>query len=281
MRARHRLSKLLLRRELYFPGPGKPWSQQHREWLDRLRFEDRASEVVFSDYLEAQDLLLTRRDRLERELAGLAEASPWAVTIGNLRALRGIDTLSAAGLCAEVGEFERFEPEQLASYLGLVPSEESSGPERRQGQITKAGSKHARRLLVEAAWHYRHRPYVSEKLRRRQRGWRARRRGRSAAVRAAVGLLLPIRAPCRSPGKPSGGSAAAGATWPAGAANARPRSRSRSPASSRPSAGRWRRSPETKPIHGCRGAHGKAVRATDEALDGAMGSCLSGGGARS
>jgi transposase len=185
MRARHRLSKLLLRRELYYPRSGNAWTQHHREWLDSLRFEDRASAVVFSDYLEAQDLLLNRRDRLERELGELAADSPWATQIANLRALRGIDTLSATGLCAEVAEFARFEPEQLASYLGLVPAEDSSGPERRQGSITKAGSKHARRLLVEAAWHYRHGPHVSEKLRRRQRGcdpravqiaWRAQRR---------------------------------------------------------------------------------------------------------
>jgi transposase len=169
MRARHRLSKLLLRRELYYPGRGNAWTQRHREWLDSLRFKDRASEVVFTDYLEAQDLLLARRDRLERELAELAAESPWAPQIANLRALRGIDTLSATGLCAEIADFERFAPEGLASYLGLVPCEDSSGEQRRQGAITKAGSKHARRLLVEAAWHYRHRPYVSEKLRRRQR----------------------------------------------------------------------------------------------------------------
>jgi len=169
MRARHRLSKLLLRRELYFPGPGNAWTQRHREWLDRLRFDDRASQVVFTDYLEAQDLLLTRRDRLERELAALAAGSPWAEQIQNLRALRGIDTLSATGLCAEIANLHRFRPEELASYLGLVPSEDSTGEQRRRGQITKAGSKHARRLLVEAAWHYRHRPHVSEKLRRRQR----------------------------------------------------------------------------------------------------------------
>jgi transposase len=185
MRARHRLSKLLLRRELYYPGSGNAWTGRHREWLDSLRFADQASQVVFSDYLEAQDLLLTRRDRLERELEALASESPWAPTIANLRALRGIDTLSAIGLCAEIGEFGRFDPEQLASYLGLVPSEKTTGEQRRQGSITKAGSKHARRLLVEAAWHYRHRPYVSEKLRRRQRrcdpravqiAWQAQRR---------------------------------------------------------------------------------------------------------
>ena len=184
MRSRHRLSKFLLRREIYYPN-GKAWSKLHRRWLGGLRFDDRASEVVFADYLEAQDILCARRDRLERELAELVPDTPWARTIARLRCLRGIDTLSAAGLCAEIGDFGRFGPEQLASYLGLVPCEDSSGPERRLGQITKAGSKHARRLLVEAAWHYRHHPFVSESLRRRQSGcdpraieigWRAQRR---------------------------------------------------------------------------------------------------------
>jgi transposase len=184
MRARHRLSKLLLRREIYY-SRGRAWTKLHRRWLEELSFADRASEVVFADYLAAQDILVSRRDRLERELAELVPDTPWAETIARLRCLRGIDTLSATGVCAEIGDFARFEPEQLASYLGLVPSEDSSGPERRLGQITKAGSKHARRLLVEAAWHYRHRPYVSEQLRRRQAGcdpraveiaWRAQRR---------------------------------------------------------------------------------------------------------
>lgn len=186
MRCRHRISKFCLRRELYQPGPGKAWTVRHRDWLRSLRFDDRVSEVCFSDYLEAHDLLLARRDRLERELAELVPDSPWADTIGRLRCLRGIDTLSAVGLCAEVSDFERFAtPEPLASYLGLVPSEDSSGERRRQGQITKAGSKHARRLLVEAAWKYRHPPRVGSELRRRQQGqpawvidcaWRAQRR---------------------------------------------------------------------------------------------------------
>jgi len=100
--------------------------------------------------------------------------------------LRGIDTLSAAGLCAEIGDFGRFgHPEQVMSYLGVVPSEHSSGAQRRLGPITKSGSQHARRLLVEAAWHYRRPPGVSTNLRRRQQGadpkvvalsWKAQRR---------------------------------------------------------------------------------------------------------
>lgn len=185
MRARHRISKLLLRRERYFPGPGRAWTGRHRDWLCSLSFDDRATQLTLSDYLHAHDVLIARRERIEAELYELALASPYAKTVRHLRCLKGIDTLSAVGLCCEVLDFERFRAKQLSAFLGLVPAEDSTGQERRQGSITKAGSKHARRLLVEAAWHYRHRPYVSEKLRRRQEGcdpravdiaWRAQRR---------------------------------------------------------------------------------------------------------
>jgi len=110
-----------------------------------------------------------RRDALETTIAELVPGSPWEQTVARLRCLRGIDTLSAVGLCAEVGEFERFQKAgQLMSYLGLVPSEDTSGGKRRQGSITKTGSRHARRLLVEAAWHYRRAPAKGQTLQRRQ-----------------------------------------------------------------------------------------------------------------
>ncbi len=96
---------------------------------------------------------------------------PWQVGVGRLRCLRGIDTLTAAGLCAEIGDFERFaRAEQLMSYIGLVPSESTTGQQRRLGAITKTGSGHARRLLVEAAWHYRARPRIGKGLAARQDG---------------------------------------------------------------------------------------------------------------
>ena len=186
MRARHRLGKFLLRREIYFPGRAGAWTHEHRRWLTRLSFSDRASQLTFEDYLHAHDVLLARRDRLDAELAVIAETSMWSDTIARLRCLRGVNTLTALGLCAEVGDFSRFEhPDPLAAYLGLVPSEHSSGDKRQQGAITKAGSTHARRLLIEAAYHYRHHPAVGMTLERRQRGqhaaiidlaWRAQRR---------------------------------------------------------------------------------------------------------
>ena len=116
-------------------------------------------------------MLLARRERLDRLIAEQARDEQWAALVGRLRCMRGIDTLTAVGLIAEIGDFSAFKhPKQLASFLGLVPSEQSSGERRRQGSITKAGSSHARRLLIEAAWHYRRRPAVSLTLRRRQDG---------------------------------------------------------------------------------------------------------------
>jgi transposase len=185
-RARQRLSHFLRRRGLCFTGPGKNWTHAHRAWLRGLKFVDRASEVTFADYLAAVEAICQRRDTVDAALEELAPQSPWAQTIARLRCFRGIDTLAAVGLCAEIGDFERFaHPRQLAAFLGLVPSERTSDEKRRQGAITKAGPKHSRRLLVEAAKHCWRPPRISEELRRRQSGqdprvcqvaWRAQRR---------------------------------------------------------------------------------------------------------
>ena len=119
----------------------------------------------FLDARGAIDGLVHRREQLEREIIALLPGSPWSVQTARLRCMRGLDTLSAVGLCAEVGDFAGFrKPAQLMSYVGLVPSETSTGQQRRLGSITKTGSKHARRLLVEAAWHYRKRPRIGTTL---------------------------------------------------------------------------------------------------------------------
>lgn len=171
MRARHRLGKFCLRRGLRYPGPGKSWTRRHRDWLAKLEFSDEASQVTFADYLAAVDALSQRRSAAESAIERLWPESPHAATIARLRAFRGIDTLTAAGLCAEVGDFERFaRPKLLAGHLGITPSERTSDEKRRQGAITKAGSKHARRLLVEAAHHYARSPAIGKGLRRRQEG---------------------------------------------------------------------------------------------------------------
>ena len=135
MRARHRLGKFLLRREIYYEGPGRAWSRRHRAWLASLRFADRASQLTMADYLHAHDVLLARRDRVEDELSKLATGSPCAQAIGRLRCLRGIDTLSAFGLCAEIGEWCRFDhPDQLSAYLGIVPSEHTTSSSAARGR---------------------------------------------------------------------------------------------------------------------------------------------------
>ena len=171
MRARHRLSKLLLRHDVRYEESGSAWSNRHREWLARVDLGDRGAQVTLLDYVGAIDTLLVRRASLEATIAELVPDTPWAEPVARLRCMRGIDTLSAVGLCSEVGDFDRFERAgQPMSYLGLVPSEHSSGQQRRQGAITKSGSRHGRRLLVEAAWHYRRPPGRSSALKRRQVG---------------------------------------------------------------------------------------------------------------
>jgi transposase len=169
MRARHRTSKLLLRHDVRFDGTASAWTTHHRAWLSKIELGEVGAQVTLLDYLGAIDALLVRRDALESSIGELVPSSPWAQSIARLRCLRGIDTLSAVGLCAEIGDWERFpRPGQLMSYLGLVPSEHSSGETRHQGTITKSGSGHGRRLLVEASWHYRRAPAKSHALKRRQ-----------------------------------------------------------------------------------------------------------------
>jgi transposase len=185
MRARQRLSKLLLRHDIVYDDTHSTWTQAHRAWL-RAQDLGGGAQATLLDYLGGVDTLELRRDTLERTITELVPGSPYAQTVARLRCLRGIDTLSAVGLAAEVGDFTRFDrPGRLMSYIGLVPSESSSGETRRQGKITKTGSKHARRLLVEASWHYRKTPARGVTLQRRQDGqpahivaisWKAQRR---------------------------------------------------------------------------------------------------------
>jgi transposase len=171
MRARHRMSKLLLRHDVRYDGTGAAWTTHHRRWLGAVDLGDRGAQITLRDYLGAIDALLVRRATLEAAIDELVPASPWADAIGRLRCLRGIDTLSAVGLCAEIGDWARFpKAGHVMSYLGLVPSEDSTGQTRRQGAITKTGSGHGRRLLVEAAWHYRRAPAKGQALKRRQAG---------------------------------------------------------------------------------------------------------------
>ena len=168
MRCRHRLSKLLLRHGIRFDD-GAAWTQRHRDWLSTVTLDWPAAQATLLDAQGAIDALAHRRDTVEREIIAMIPDSPWAVQVGRLRCLRGVDTLTAVGLCSEIGDFERFaKAEQLMNYIGLVPCENTTGQQRRLGSITKTGSRHARRLLVEAAWHYRKRPAIGKTLSDRQ-----------------------------------------------------------------------------------------------------------------
>ena len=117
------------------------------------------------------DLVDARIEQLERAIRETADQEPWRELVARLRCLRGIDTLTALALVTEIGDFGRFRSAaEFMAFVGLVPSEHSSGEQRRQGSITKVGNSHVRRLLVEAAWHARRQPKVGYKLARRQRG---------------------------------------------------------------------------------------------------------------
>lgn len=139
--------------------------------MERQCFEQAASELAYLDALAAVDGLAARKGALDERLSRLAVEGEWWPTVARLRSFRGIDTLSALVLCLEIGDFARFpRPARLAGWLGLVPSLDQSGESRRPGAITKAGSGYARRLLVEAAWHYLPQPSVGPALAERRSG---------------------------------------------------------------------------------------------------------------
>jgi transposase len=185
LRWRHRVLKLLTRHgRIYLAGQN--WSQAHWRWIREQRFELPPLQRAFEATLFALEQALARQAELDRELEALAEAAPYREPVGWLRCFRGIDTLSAMILLAEIVDFQRFRrPRELMAYLGLVPSEYSSGGTQRRGALTKAGNSHARRVLIEAAWHYRHRPTIGRSLASRSQGqpeeivghaWRAQQR---------------------------------------------------------------------------------------------------------
>jgi transposase len=177
MSARHRCSKLLLRHGIVYSG-GNAWTAEHERWLRGHRFTQSGLQIAFDEAFDAVLSTLARRDRLDAAIAELAAARPWEPVVTRLACVRGVATLTAFGLAVEIGDWQRFTGASIAAYLGLVPAEDSSGDRRAQGPITKAGNTHARRLLIEAAWHHR-RP-----LRAPAKPLRTRRAGASPAVRA-------------------------------------------------------------------------------------------------
>lgn len=171
-RARNRVQKFLLRRGITKPGKMREGSEGYRKWLAGVDFEHRAQAAVRDDLLAEVDHAARRVRSLETALDEAIVAAPedMKAVVTALQAMRGISKLTATTIVAEVGELSRFaHPRELMSYAGIVSSEASSGERTRRGSITKTGNAHLRRVIVEAAWHYRHRPRVIGALRQRQK----------------------------------------------------------------------------------------------------------------
>jgi transposase len=168
-RARQQLTGFLLRHGRV--RSGKNWTLAHRRWLSTLRFEHPAQQIVLQDYIDVVEDAEARRDRLTGQIEELLPAWSMAPVVEALQAMRGIALIVAVTLVAEVGDLARFaNPRQLMAYLGLVPSEHSSGDRVRRGAITKAGNGEARRVMIEAAWTYRMQARVSRTLLDRLQG---------------------------------------------------------------------------------------------------------------
>jgi transposase len=171
LRARHRLSKFLLRRGRRPPTAMNPWTQAHLTWVKTVHFEPAAQEATLLDYLHEVEHVADRLERLEHAIDEAVKTAPerMRAVIEALQALRGVALVSAVTIVAEVGELSRFaKPRQLMGYSGAVASEDSTGTRIRRGGITKTGNAHLRRVVIEAAWAYRYRPAVGATLRKRQ-----------------------------------------------------------------------------------------------------------------
>jgi hypothetical protein len=202
--ARHRVSKQLLRHGRIYRDGKSQWTKMHPAWIARQRLDDDLAHKALRQMLIHLDGLDRQLDALDRDLEQIARGERWAATVEILTRFKGISTRTALGLIAEIGDFHRFgHPRELCAWLGIVPSEYSSDQQRHRGHITKTGNHHARRLLVEAAWSYQHRP---------------------ADPTAAPN-------PTPAPGKPRSGCTAATSTSPPNAGSARPSRPSLSPAS--------------------------------------------------
>jgi transposase len=169
--ARNRLSKFLIRHGRMYQAGARNWTDRFWAWLRTQEFERECERVTFQHYTHQVEHLLERRADLDRRIEAIAQTDPFATRVAKLCCLRGIKTLSAMVLLAEIGDFRRFDsPRQLMAFVGLVPREYSSGGRERRGGITKTGNSHARRILVEAAWSYRHRPAMGPRAKKALEG---------------------------------------------------------------------------------------------------------------
>ena len=173
LRSRHYILKFLARRGLVY-REGQNWTGKHFAWLREIQRDavlETEDHKAFGEYLALLEYKLDRRDELDRQIEAVAVEPSYKEAVGRLCCLKGISTQAAMVLVTEIGDFRRFEhPGKLMAYVGLVPSEHSSGGSRRQGSITKAGNSRVRHVLVQAAWSYRFPPRRGEVLKRRQQG---------------------------------------------------------------------------------------------------------------
>lgn len=168
--ARQRLQALLLRNEIRYVGK-TAWTAAHRRWIAHLKLPDAAQQIAFEEYVSAVEEAGARLERLGAAIGTQLEHWRWRALVEALQALRGVQAIHAVRIVAELGDLARFvSPRKLMGYLGMIPSEDSSGSRRRQGSITKAGNSSARRALIEAAWAYAHPARVSWVIARRQTG---------------------------------------------------------------------------------------------------------------
>lgn len=170
-RAIQRLKSFLLRRGCRYPGRAEGWSQPYENWLRSLRLEQPCAQEALAHMIATAQARHAELRAMDSRIEALADEPPLREPVRRLRALKGIDTLTATTIVCEVGDFTQFpRASSFMAFVGLVPGEHSSGQTERRGSITKAGNAHVRRVLVEAAWAYQHRPAVGAGLRRRQDG---------------------------------------------------------------------------------------------------------------
>jgi transposase len=168
--ARHQLSKFLLRHGRNYPGK-TTWNDAHRAWIAGQKFAEPAQAHVLADALATVETATLRVSQLTARLRELAETWDRAPLVKALQAMRGVEFVTAVTVAAEVGDFRRFKSAgDFMGYVGLIPSEQTTGQTRRLGPITKTGNAHVRRLLVESAWHYRRQPRMSKAIRERSVG---------------------------------------------------------------------------------------------------------------
>jgi transposase len=171
LRARHRLSHFLLRHGRRFTATKKAWTKRHAEWLQAQHWPLPALEQTHQAYVRAVDEAIARLQAVDLELRDCLQLESLRRRVARLRCFRGIDDLTALTIAAELGDARRFaSAPTVMAFVGLVPSEYSSGAKQARGAITKTGNAHIRRVLIESAWHYRHHPFIGEALRHRQRG---------------------------------------------------------------------------------------------------------------